>query len=198
MKKVLQILTLVMIILTIVKISDTYAKYYTVAHGTTNQELAKWTINVQDVDIYKKGGESVQFIVDKIDNFTNPYADSDKISPGSTGYIDIIVNPKGTEVAIRYDIEIDKTKLVGLTLKTNVEVKNRDNEIIKTDEDKYTGIITLQDIRDGNYDQLRCYFTWENDDQNNDADTKLVEEYGMKQYLPIRITFTQYLGEKII
>ena len=48
MKKVLKILTLVMLIITIIKIGDTYAKYFATANtATLSQDIAKWIIKIK-------------------------------------------------------------------------------------------------------------------------------------------------------
>ena len=128
MKKVFKILTLIMLILTILKIADTYAKYYTKGHTSSlSEEVGQWVIKVNDMDIYSEGGQSVEFSVTNISNFTNANAAPDKISPASEGYTNIIIDPTGTDVAVRYDIEkyykvfneiIDKFDLV-ITNQTN-------------------------------------------------------------------------------
>ena len=55
MKKVLKILTLVMLIITIIKIGDTYSRYYTSAStNNLSKDIGEWIIKVNEMDIYSE------------------------------------------------------------------------------------------------------------------------------------------------
>lgn len=199
MKKVLKILTIIMLIITILKIGDTYAKYYTKAQtATLSQDVGQWVIKINEMDIYSENGNSVQFTANNFNNFSNPNAAPDKISPSSTGYMDMVIDPTGTDVAVKYDIELDLTGVSNLAISARLEMTSGENTLIKTGENKYTGIISLADVQDEKTANIRCYVTWDNDETKNDKDTEIGSQVVASIVsLSLDVTVTQYLGETI-
>ena len=198
MKKVLKILTLIMLIITILKISDTYAKYYTTTHtDTLSRDIAQWVIKVNELDI-SQTGEIVEIPIDKFNNFTNANTLGDKISPSSEGYADIIIDPKGTDVAVRYDIEIELTGASNLAVEARSEMASGENTLVKTGENTYTGIISLPDVQAEKTADVRFYITWTNDENKNTEDTeKASSDDRVKFNVSAKVTVSQYLGEEI-
>lgn len=198
MKKVLKILTLVMLIFTILKIGDTYAKYYASANTMAlSKEVGKWVIKLNQMDIYSETGESVEFQVDQFSNFSNANATPNKISPSSTGYTDIEIDPTGTDVAVRYDIELELTGTSNLAIEARLEMASGTNTLVKTGESTYSGIISLADVQAGNPANVRCYITWNNDEAKNQEDTAIGIAVGNNISLSAKVTATQYLGEEL-
>lgn len=198
MKKVFKILTLIMLIITLLKIGDTYAKYFSKATTSTlSQEVGKWVIKINEMDIYSETGETVEFEVNNLDNFSNVNATPDKISPASTGYVDIEIDPTGTDVAVRYDVEIDLTGVSNLAIEARLEMAFGENTLVRTAENTYTGIISLADVQEGSTTILRCYVVWENDETQNEQDSEVGAVFGQEINLSAKVTATQYLGETI-
>ena len=206
MKKVLKILTLVMLILTILKIGDTYAKYFTKANtATLSQDVGKWVINVNNMNIYSESGESVEFEVSNFTDFVDPDAEegaeatsaTNKIAPGTEGHTDIVINPAGTDVAIRYDIELDLTGVSNLAISARLEMASGENTLIRTGEHTYSGTISLADVQAGETATIRCFVKWEDDGTNNETDSELGNTLNQTLQLSANVTVTQYLGETI-
>lgn len=198
MKKVFKILTLIMLILTLLKIGDTYAKYFSKATTSTlTQEVGKWVIKVNEMDIYSEAGETVEFEVNNLENFSNANTVPGKISPSSTGYVDIEIDPTGTDVAVRYDVELDLTGVSNLAIEARLEMASGENTLVKTAENTYTGIISLTDVEAGTPVTLRCYVIWENDETKNEQDSEAGAVFGQEINLSAKVTATQYLGETI-
>lgn len=198
MKKVLKILTLIMLIFTILKIGDTYAKYYAQAHTENlSQEIGKWVVKINEMDLYSKTGESVKFQVNNLNNFSNPNAAPDKISPSSTGYVDIVIDPTGTDVAVRYDIELDLTGVSNLAIEARLEMASGTNTLVKTGKNTYSGIISLAEVQAGSKANARCYVTWNNDETKNAEDSAMGLNPQTDISLSAKVTVTQYLGEEI-
>ena len=206
MKKVFKILSLVMLILTILKIGDTYSKYFTKANtATLSQDIGKWVIKVNNMNIYSSSGESVEFDVDKFTDFSNPDAEegaeavsaADKISPGTEGYTDIVIDPTGTDVAVRYDIEIDLTGVSNLAIVARLEMASGENTLIRTGENTYSGIISLADVQNEEKATVRCFVKWVDDESNNETDSELGNTLNQTLSLAANVTVTQYLGEEI-
>ena len=198
MKKVFKILTLIMLIFTILKIGDTYAKYYARAHtATLSQEVGKWIIKVNEMDIYSESGETVEFQVNNLDNFSNPDAAPDKISPSSTGYVDIVIDPTGTDVAVKYDIELNFTRPSNLAMEARLEMASGANTLVRTGENTYSGTISLAEVQAGNTANIRCYISWNNDETKNNEDSIIGLGTRVNISLSANVTVTQYLGEEI-
>ena len=85
----------------------------------------------------------------------------------------------------------DKIKIV------SIEEINQNNELIRTDESTYTGVITLNDIKEKKVNNIRVKITWLNDEENNKADTTMGTIENYKINIPIEVDVTQYLGETI-
>lgn len=204
MKKVLKILTLIMVIITIIKISDTYSKYYTTANtNNLSKDIGEWIIKVNEMDIYSEDGDAVEFTLENFGNFTNPNTDPTKISPGNKGYTDIVIDPTGTDVAVRYDIELDPylTNLFNQgNLKVTFEIQTpiENMQFVKINENKYSGVISLADIQANEKITIRCYIDWENNENQNEIVTQAVMDKIRHEFLvPFNIKFTQYLGEPL-
>ena len=69
--------------------------------------------------------------------------------------------------------------------------------MIRTDESTYTGVITLNDIKEKKVNNIRVKITWLNDEENNKADTTMGTIENYKINIPIEVDVTQYLGETI-
>lgn len=196
MKKYLYMLSIMALIISLIVINNTYALLESNANATSNLGIGKWIIKLNNVDISK--GYSENFIIDNMIDSENENIEDGYIAPGKSGYFDIVIDPSGTEVAIRYDIQIN---LESMNLPDNIKlsVNNLSNNTpIKTDNNRYSGIISLDDINKENNITLRLNINWDNSDDNyNDTDT----EYGMVQdnnfKIPITINLKQYLGEDI-
>ena len=93
MKKSFKILTLIMFIITIWQISVTYAKFYTEAHASFEENIGNWIIKVNNTDIYSEDGQNVNFVLDEFYYEQSAYTPENKIAPGKTGYCDIVIDP---------------------------------------------------------------------------------------------------------
>lgn len=82
-----------------------------------------------------------------------------------------------------------------MKIKSIQEIENNE-QLIKTGENTYTGIISLNDINNGIKHKIRVEIEWGDNEENSKNDT----EIGMNHQLEIPIIFhaTQYLGEDII
>lgn len=205
MKKVLKILTLVMLIITIIKIGDTYSRYYTSANTTDlYKDIGEWIIKVNEMDIYSENGDTVEFVLNKFNNFTNSNTEPTKISPGNKGYTDIVIDPSGTDVAVRYDIELHSDwinefeMLLGGNVFLEIQEPTENTQFVEIDKNSYSGIISLEDIQANKTVTIRCYIEWKNDETLNNMVTILATTgRRVTLKLPINITVSQYLGEEL-
>lgn len=188
--------TICMLTFSVYKIIETYAIFYTEKNGEMNLTIGKWNILLNGSDITRSITEEI--ILDSFYINQSKYTEENKIAPGMQGYFEIEISPQDTQVSIIYDIEIESEILEGEQIKL-LEVKEIKNNstIIKTAKNTYTGIIPLDKINQNYSDIIKVDFTWENNENNNEEDSKIGTTYNSKVKIPIKFVAKQYLGEKI-
>lgn len=82
-----------------------------------------------------------------------------------------------------------------LKIKSVQEVENG-VELIKTEENTYSGIIPLEDINNGIKHKIRMEIMWEDNEENSGNDTEIGKNHQLQ--IPIIFHAIQYLGEEII
>ena len=97
------------ILFTIYEILNTFAIFESKVTGEVEVQNAKWIIHINNTDITT--GESKKFVIDQIDIDGNNRTAEGKIAPGLSGNFNIMIDPKGTDVTVRYDMEFDLSKL---------------------------------------------------------------------------------------
>lgn len=193
-KKLLIIVILFIIFIVAYKLINTYALFYSEGKGIIKQKNATWLIYVNEKNIATNN----KFIIDTFELEKNNHVAPGKIAPSVTGNFYITIDPKNTDVSIKYSIKLDKTKLIDEKIKiVSIEEVSQNNQLIKTDEATYTGIIKLSDIKAKKINKVKVQITWENDENNNKIDTTLGTIKDYKISIPIEIDVTQYLGEDI-
>lgn len=110
MKKILSILLVIMLIITFVQIRDMYALYKDELSGEYETSLGKWNVKVNGTDIVSPGNV-VEFSMSEKNvryNEEGGYilAGANVIAPGTEAFFDILIDTQGTEVAVKYNIEI--------------------------------------------------------------------------------------------
>ena len=206
MKKIWVLMLLIMILVTIYVINNTYAKYYSEAEGKVEQIIGKWIVKINDTNI-ATGEEIQEFTINQLQYNESDNTIEGKIAPGMTGYFDIILDATESSVAVKYDVTIDGSALVEINkfIKISkqtvvIDGTEKDDEIVKTDENTYTGIVKLEDIKSKKTNTVRVYVEWENDEteSNDEKDTSLGKIENTQIEIPVTVKISQYLGEKII
>lgn len=187
MLQVFLIAILIVLCLFFLKSRVTYTSYESEVEGKVASPIANWIISIDGKTITEE--EEVAGI--KIDDISwyNDYARGNKVAPGSTGEMTISIDPSGTDVAIYYELEvIDKTVDDTKFLKvTNIYFDN--NELTKIDVNKYMGVLSLSDIRNGVKPQMKFDVIWESTEDIvydreavSDLDGFLVVNFSARQY----------------
>lgn len=193
-KKILVIITLIMVLFAIYKIVQTYAVFYSEANGIITQNQAKWIIKINNTNI--SSGIEQEFVVDEFECSENSHIMPGKIAPSVTGNFYIIVDPTDTDVAIKYEIRLDKSNLVNKQIEV-VSVEEVENGTILTEleDGGYSAIIPLTEIKEGKINKIKVTIRWGNDESNNEEDTKIGIANNPTLKIPITINVSQYLGE---
>ena len=109
-KKVLILLTVIMMCFTIYTIVSTYALFESKVQKNVKAEIGKWRIKVNSSDITNPTTQNLTINTFNISQ--SPYIQENKIAPGMDCTFDIEIEPQDTQVSVRYDITIDSSKLV--------------------------------------------------------------------------------------
>ena len=192
-KTMLYIGVLILLVASIYLIKETYAVFETTGTGTADFSIGSWVINLNNVDI--SSGQTVSFSINSFTYSDSSHIANGVIAPGRSGYFDLILDPDGTDVAVRYDITLDMEE----EYEDNITyyVTTTDGTTIRTGESTYSGIIDLASIDNGDTATLRIVVEWVNNGSYNETDTELGMQNNPSISIPAEITVVQYLGETI-
>jgi len=194
--KILFLLIMCITILLIYKIINIYALFQSEMEGNVKLQNGTWNITINGDKITT--GVETSFVIDRIDTTQNDYVKPGKLAPGLTGSFELAINPEDTNVSIRYDITLNQEELGGsnLTIKSIQEIE-KGYELIRTGENTYTGLITLQDINNDVNHKIKMEVEWLDDGLNNESDTVIGKNETHQLQIPITVHAIQYLGEEI-
>ena len=204
MKKVWYLIGLIMLLVTIFEMTNSYAKYVTVAQGTDDETAGAWVIKVNDSDI--SSGSSVNsFTINNLTYESNAYIASGKLAPSGRGYFDITFDPSGSSVAVRFDLSIDSSQMVinnSIVLDSAYKVVNNQEisgGMTATTSGAYAGVITLAEVQSNTQVTARFYVKWENHEgaSYDTADSALGLTQNANFSIPVTVEVSQYSGETI-
>lgn len=170
----------------------TYTAYETLTNGKITPNIAKWNISV---DGFKITTGEVQTVGLSNIVWNSSNAVNGKALPGSTGTAKAIIDPMDTDVAIKYTFEIidksvDDTKFLKVT-----NINDNGNNLIRVGENVYTGIFSLDDIKNKVKKELVLDVEWP---LGEDVDPTSEEVNSSVNFLVINFTVEQYKGEAIV
>lgn len=170
----------------------TYTAYETLTNGKITPNMAKWNISV---DGFKVTSSDVQTIGLSNITWNSSNAVNGKALPGSTGTVKITIDPLDTDVAIKYTFEIvdknvDDTKFLKVT-----NINDNGNNLIRVGENVYTGIFSLDDIKNKVKKELVLDVEWP---LGEDIDPTSEEVNSSINFLVINFSVEQYKGEAIV
>ena len=204
MRKIYILISLIMILFIIYQVTQTYAKYTSQGVANVMEQAGAWVIRVNNSDIASRNSTR-QFQINSLTYTSNQYVLANKIAPSTSGYFEIIIDPSGSSVAIRYDVTLDLTEL------DDVDAINFDSAyvvvngvetsgIVRTGEYTYSGTISLSDVIANNTTTARFYIAWEDDGtgQNDEEDSRLGVDREIEDLeLPVSVVVSQYTGETL-
>lgn len=191
MKKVLIIFGISLLLLFGYEIVKTYAIFESDVLVQSNSPLAKWEIAINGKSIDKN---TTTFTVDNVIWSSSNHVVDGKAAPGSTASFEISIDPHNTQVAIKYDVILDFSMINNPEIRFLSLEETNGKKLIKTGEDKYTGVLTLEDIDNNRIDNLLVKLVWNNNEENNENDSAMPSTFD----IPVIIKFEQYLGEEIV
>lgn len=192
-KIVLYIVTAILAIMSAHILKSTYAAFETDATGKADFQVGKWIIKLNEFDI--SSGQTINFTINSFVYTENSHIKNGCIAPGRSGYFDVVLDPSGTDVAVRYDITLD----IDGEYEENIKyyITTTDGSMIKTNADTYSGVMDLGSISNGDVATLRINLEWDNDSLHDESDTEMGIIRNNSISIPVQITVIQYLGETI-
>lgn len=188
-KKTFTYILIAIICIIFLKQNITYSSYESDTKTEAVKNIAFWNIKVNETLISTEQSKMVN-----LNNvvWKNTHTRENKVSPGSIGNYKIKLDFTGTEVSVKYEIEIidksiDPNKLLTLNSITGPT-------FIKTSPTTYTSICDLNCIKNDPVKQIQLQVEWINDDNVNDLEKVFTEENN----LIINFKAYQYQGEQII
>lgn len=184
------------LLIAIICIIQIFAVFQSEVEGSINFEKGVWQIEVNGTDI--SNGVNKEFIVNNIEIQNNEHVKPGNLAPGLSGIFNISINPENTDVSVRYDVSLNEESLTNknITIKSITETV-QGNSLIKTGENVYTGIITLDDINQGIQNNIKVEIEWIDNEEYNEEDINMGTQEDYKLEIPIVVHVTQYLGEVI-
>ena len=195
-RKALILVCLCIVLLLIYGAARIYALFHSELYAKVQLKKGTWNIVVNGTDITK--GTDVTFVVDNVKAQENEHVKTGNLAPGLTGNFKINIDPKDTDVSMRYDIMLDEEKLAN----SNIQIKSvketqEGNELVRVGKNIYAGVIPLEKIKEGDTNEITVEIEWLEDVNNNEPDIELGTTWKAECQIPITVHVCQYLGEEI-
>jgi hypothetical protein len=167
----------------------TYGLFESNKDFTSNMNVAKFNLFVNDSNIV----DTKDFNINNIMVLDNENVLNGKIAPGVSGYFELLLSPKGSDVAIYYEVSLDLNNIDnnGIVLE---KIESDGNDLIRVDKYTYAGIFSLDDAKKNVTKSVKIYFSWKNNDEVLD-DIKYAD--GVKCDISASVKASQYFGEDI-
>ena len=151
------IVSLFFLILTLILIQFTYARYVTSLTDTSSIELGKWLIYVNNQDITTDSNLSTVIVPEFIDS---EYIAEGKIVPTSEGFVEIEINYQAVTVPFKYDISFEHSDSSFLEDFKFTGYSIDDSEVIPLADSSSTITDTISPTDTPRTRTLKLNFTW--------------------------------------
>lgn len=204
MKKTWILVGIIMFLFTSYQIATSYAKYTAEADATVEKQAGAWVIKINDDDISNSNAQTT-FDIDELVFPENEFVVDGKLAPASSGYFDVVIDPTGSSVAVRFDVTLDVSELndydaINFTAAYRViNGQEVSQGMVRTGSHTYSGVISLADVEDEVASTMRFYIGWEEegDDEGDEEDTHIGNIKDLSASLPVNVVVTQYSGETL-
>ena len=186
-KKIILLMLCVSILLCILTMQETYAKYSTSNNATSNMSIARWRILVNNFDI--RNDLSASTVIQPVFSGNNNISDG-YIAPTANGYFDILIDATETDVSFNYQISLNQNtdnEVIDLAI-TGYSINNGATQ---TYSNNITGSVNKNDVNKTM--QIRVFVTWNDGEgsvMNNQDDTDTTGENATAK-LDVNLNFIQ-------
>ena len=194
---ILWLIVIVLLLITYSVFSKTLALFEDNASGEVNPDIGRWIIYINGNSI-SDGGTNQDIVIDSFTYTPSQKVENNYIAPGGSAYFDLFVDATDCDVAVRYDITFNFDSMdYSDNISISVEEVGNNNTIL-TDENTYSGVISLASIENDSIVNIRVHVTWNDISTYDEDDTELGTQYGSKLTVPITVHAEQYLGETLV
>ena len=189
-KRVFLIFACLWIIISLLIIRSTYAKYLTSIDGGTNVNIAQWNLILNKQDILQNSdfSSTLSLKVPKSDYYIEDY-----MVPGATGYYDLIIDSSNVSLPFRFHItcsvaensDIKDAKIIGYS-------RNGNSQITYLDDSKKEITDSVSETVDTS--SVRVYVKWIDNDSSetmNDTNDTSVAINNGNAIITTNISFEQ-------
>ena len=174
------------ILIIVLLIMNTNAKYINNTPITTKVDVAEWKVSINDIDATTQEVYTGEITL-VTNSSLNQTTTNNKLAPGKTGYFDIILDPTGTEVSIEYTINFDLSNLPeDLKMKNYTIIEDSTSGVVS--ENSISGEILLnankQPLSASDKKTLRVNWEWEDKEINQIPDKN--EEYKIEASILVK------------
>lgn len=195
LKRLIYMASIVLLVIVgVIYIGETYARYQSISSGSGDVEIAKWVVALKDGSAPLENRFDVTFISTSSNNGNTA---PNRFAPGTSGEADLIIDLTNTEVAVDYNITVDTRVLKNQTGASNITLTMSDGkgQNIQFGKDVCVPLVDKKKFTDAN-GILRFHFalTWDNasDDSKNSLDTDIALHYD-NLTLPVSIKIKQHM-----
>lgn len=170
-KKLIIILAGLSLLLCILTVKNTYAKYLSVATSTTSMSVARWKILVNSQDI--RSNSNISQVITPVWQ-ENPHINNSIIAPNSEGYFEMVIDYTDADVSFTYDIAVrpNPTSSVQDLIATGYSINGNSTIYPLTRTQNIIGTVLQTDTQ--RTLTLKVYIKWddsENETMDNSQDT---------------------------
>lgn len=170
--KIIEILCMISLIITIVSIQRTYARYFEQVDTTYNTNIKRWLVKVNDTIIHD--AQTLNEVMEPIIT-ENENVNTDILVPGQTGYFEMLIDYTDVDLTFEYEFsmeQLNETPLDDFEIYGYEVIDGETHTITETSEIK--GIIdptTELNSAGEKKREIRILFRW-NDGEENTMDNK--------------------------
>lgn len=187
--RIIQILCIISVLITVLTIQRTYARYFEKVDTTYATNIKRWVINVNNKNVHEQEtlNQVMQPILVEDENIN-----SDVLVPGREGYFEMFIDYSSVDLAFEYEFSIEQlneTPLEDFEI-YGYEVVDADGTSTVTETSEIKGVIDPATDFNSDGEQkknIKVLFRW--NDENQDT-TDATSELGMNNFED-----TQFKGE---
>lgn len=188
MKKILIIISSILLIFTSFQVMKSFGVFETIYSEDNDLNIAKWHIYVNNSDL---NNTENTFYIDNITYRNNSGVVQGRFAPGVTGEFLLEIDPTDTEVSFEYQLSIDLSDSEYSQIHVD-SIQGINGTNLSLNNGVYSRVFTLSEIENDKVDTIKVTFSWDNNDANNESDSELGISDGDFN-IPINISFNQYV-----
>lgn len=190
-KRLFIIITILSLFSLCIFTKKTYTAYESAVDNEVQVEVADWKIEIDGQDI----STATRDISLSNIKWQHSHASNTTAAPGSVGIVKVKIDPTTTDVAIKYTISYTDHTIDPDCILTVTHIYMEEEELDKINDNTYSGLITIDQIKEQITRNLVIHVEWINDENNNEIDTQIGLNEKDPNYLRLEFDARQYTGE---